>query len=157
MKQLFFPSALTAIIFPLYAFLGDASLALLVGLLIGTVAALYFFDLIGFNGSVLIGVATVVLYLLIGDAAFYLFGLLCGIFLCLFGLYALLELFRPPRGQGAALTLLAISSPVAFSLGAYLIWTGISGLELLPFFGLDDPDISSANDALSATLRFFTG
>ncbi len=157
MKQFLFPSALTAIIFPIYALFGDAAISLLVGLLIGTVAALLFFELIGLNGVVVITVIAIVLYLLIGNAAFYLFGLLCGFFFCLFGLYALLELFRPAKGQSATLILLAISSPIAFSLGSYLIWTGVSELGLLPFFGIQEPDTSLTDISLSAAMHFFKG
>jgi hypothetical protein len=157
MKQLLFPASLTAIIFPLYAFFGDAAFSLLVGLFIGTVAALVFFDLIGFNGAVVISVVAGVFYLLMGDDALYFFSLLAGVFFCLIGLYALLAVIQLPRGAGAVLLLLIIASPVAFSIGGYLVWTGVSELGLLPFFGLEETSPTAWNFVLPPAVREFSG
>jgi len=139
MKPSLLPAAVAAIIFSLYAFLGDAAFSLDVGLFIGIMAALYFFDLIGLNGAVLIGVAVFVLYQFIGRDTFYLFGLLFGLFFCLVGLYAVSELLRPVKGQGKLLLLLAMVAPVSLGLGGYLVWVGATELGLWSLMGLPAP------------------
>lgn len=156
-KQLYFTAALAAVIFPIYAFFGDAGFSLLTGLFIGMVAALLFFEFIGLNGTVVIGVIAMVLYLLVGEDAFYLFGLVAGIIFCLIGLYALSRLLSPQRGRKAAMLLLVISAPVAFSLGAVLIWTGVSELGLLPRLGLEKAEAGALSQSLPPLVRQFTG
>lgn len=137
MKSAFLPATVVAIVFPLYAVFGDAAYSLVIGLIIGALLALHFFDLIGLNSAVVIGVAMVVSYLLMGRDAFYLFGLLFGVLFCLLGLYVLFELFQPPEYRSMVIILLAISAPVALGIGGYLVWIGISELGLLPVFGIE--------------------
>lgn len=138
MKSAFLPAAVAAIVFPLYALFGDAAYSLVIGLIVGALLALHFFDLIGLNSAVVIGVVMVVFYLLMGRDAFYLFGVVFGVLFCLLGLYVLFELFQPPEHRGIVMVLLAISAPVAFGIGGYLVWIGISELGLLPVFGIED-------------------
>lgn len=123
-------------IFSLYAVFGDAAYSLDVGLFIGAVAALTFFDVIGLNGAVLIAVAVFVLYHFMGNNTFYLFGLLFGLFFCLVGLYAVSELLRPAKGKGKLLLLLAMVAPVSLGLGGYLVWVGATQLGLWSLMGL---------------------
>jgi len=136
MKQYLIPTVLAAVVLPLYAFFGNAAFSLDVGLFIGTVFALYFFDLISINSAAVIVAIVFVLYQYIGEDTFYLFGLLFGIFFCLIGLYAIIELFRPVKGKGMLVMLLAIVAPVALSLGGYLVWAGATQLDLLSVLGL---------------------
>ena len=136
MKPSLFPAAAAAILFLLYAFFGDAAFSLVVGLFIGTMVALYFFNLIGLNGAVFIGVAVFVLYQFIGNDMFYLFGLLFGLFFCLVGLYAVSGLLRPVKGQGKLLLLLAMVAPVSLGLGGYLVWVDATELGLWSLMGL---------------------
>lgn len=128
MKPYLLPAVVAAIVFPVYAFLGDAAYTLDVGLLIGALAALYYFDLISLNVAVPGLVVLYVLYLFIGKDTFYLFGLLIGLFFCVVGLYTLSRLFQPIKGRARALLLMAMVAPVTLLLGAYLVWTG--GMEL---------------------------
>jgi hypothetical protein len=130
MRQYLYAALVAAIIFPLYAFHGDAALSLDVGLFIGTMAALYFFELISLNSAVVAGVVMYVFYLLVGDDAFYLFSILFGLLFCLIGLYALVQLFQPVKGRGKLLALLALVAPIAMGFGAYLVWVGATELGL---------------------------
>lgn len=136
MKQYLVPAVLAAVIFPLYVFVGNTAFSLDIGLLIGTVFALYFLDLISINSAAVIFAVVFVLYQYKGDDTFYLFGLLFGLFFCLVGLYAILEMIRPVKGKGLLIMLLAIVAPVALSLGGYLVWAGATQLDLWSLLGL---------------------
>lgn len=135
MKHSLLPAIAAVIIFPLYAFFGNAAFSLNVGLFIGAIAALYYIDLLGLNSAFVIAVSLFVLYQYIGDDAFYLFGLLFGLLFCLVGLFALSQLFQPAKGKGKLFLLLGLATPVAFGLGGYLVWVDASALGLWSLLG----------------------